>query len=434
MTSRLTLFKDTYIYYLKNYYRSRSFYLMFSMAIVVSCLLTYLSFKYLNDLNRFAQSVNFVMSGTSAKEKILGYLWSFVLSSLPAFAAVFFGSPSISSEIETKTALHVFTLPIPRIILLLGKFFSSVTVTSIIVITYTLFEAAVFQYIFNTLIIQLLYSFLLTLLFVLSFSAMTFLISSLFNRNTYAYITALIIYLLVFSAATIMIELLYSVTPYFVMSGTSAKEKILGYLWSFVLSSLPAFAAVFFGSPSISSEIETKTALHVFTLPIPRIILLLGKFFSSVTVTSIIVITYTLFEAAVFQYIFNTLIIQLLYSFLLTLLFVLSFSAMTFLISSLFNRNTYAYITALIIYLLVFSAATIMIELLYSVTPYYLLNNAASITSRVYIDIYFGISTNGSNPNPASYHLIILCSLVMFLYFIVSLGITAVIFERKEVK
>ena len=115
---------------------------MFSMAIVVSCLLTYLSFKYLNDLNRFAQSVNFVMSGTGAKEKILGYLWSFVLSSLPAFAAVFFGSPSISSEIETKTALHVFTLPIPRIILLLGKFFSSVTVTSIIVITYTLFEAA----------------------------------------------------------------------------------------------------------------------------------------------------------------------------------------------------------------------------------------------------------------------------------------------------
>ena len=278
MVSRITLFKDTYIYYLKNYYRSRSFYLMFSMAILVSCLLTYLSFKYLNDLNRFAQSVNFVMSGAGAK------------------------------------------------------------------------------------------------------------------------------------------------------------EKILGYLWSFVLSSLPAFAAVFFGSPSISSEIETKTALHVFTLPIPRIILLLGKFFSSVTVTSIIVITYTLFEAAVFQYIFNTLIIQLLYSFLLTLLFVLSFSAMTFLISSLFNKNTYAYITALIIYLLVFSAATIMIELLYSVTPYYLLNNAASITSRVYIDIYFGISTNVSNPYPASYHLIILCSLVMFLYFIVSLGITAVIFERKEVK
>ncbi len=278
MTSRMALFRDTYIYYLKNYYRSRSFYLMFSMAIIVSGLLTYLSFRYLNDLNRFAQSVNFVLSGTGAK------------------------------------------------------------------------------------------------------------------------------------------------------------EKILGYLWSFVLSSLPAFAAVFFGSPSISSEIETKTALHVFTLPIPRIILLLGKFFSSVTVTSIIVITYTLFEAAVFQYLFNSLIIQLLYSFLLTLLFVLSFSAVTFLISSLFNRNTYAYITALIIYLLVFNAATIMIELLYSVTPYYLLSDAASITSRVYIDIYFGISTSGSSPYPASNHLIILCSLVMFLYFIVSLGITAVIFERKEVK
>ncbi|MCL4350798.1 MAG: ABC transporter permease, partial [Candidatus Thermoplasmatota archaeon] len=220
----------------------------------------------------------------------------------------------------------------------------------------------------------------------------------------------------------------------FIISGPTSKERILAYLWSFVLSTFPAFAAVFFGSPSISSEIETKTALHVFTLPIPRIILLIGKFLSSVTVTSAIVLTYTIFEVIVFQYLFNVLIIELLYSFLLTLMFVLAFSSVTFLISSLFNKNTYAYITALITYLLVFNAATIIIELLYSVTPYYLLNNAASITSRVYINIFFGITLSGGNTSPAPFSLIAYTSIVMFLYFIISFGITAVIFERKEVK
>ncbi len=222
MVSRLSLLRDTYLYYLKNYYRSRSFYLMFFMAVVVSLLLTYLSFKYLNDLAKFATNLSFIISGPTSKERILAYLWSFVLSTFPAFAAVFFGSPSISSEIETKTALHVFTLPIPRIILLIGKFLSSVTVTSAIVLTYTIFEVIVFQYLFNVLIIELLYSFLLTLMFVLAFSSVTFLISSLFNKNTYAYITALITYLLVFNAATIIIELLYSVTPYYLLNNAAS--------------------------------------------------------------------------------------------------------------------------------------------------------------------------------------------------------------------
>ena len=144
--------------------------------------------------------------------------------------------------------------------------------------------------------------------------------------------------------------------------------------------------------------------------------------------------TYTIFEVVVFQYLFNLLIIELLYSFLLTLMFVLAFSSVTFLISSLFNKNTYAYITALIIYLLVFNAATVIIELLYSVTPYYLLNNAASITTRVYINIYFGITLSGGSTSPAPFSLIAYTTIIMFLYFIISFGITAVIFERKEVK
>ncbi|MGP6239937.1 ABC transporter permease [Cuniculiplasma sp. SKW4] len=219
-----------------------------------------------------------------------------------------------------------------------------------------------------------------------------------------------------------------------VNSGSNENELLFGWLWGFLLSSLPVFASVFFGSPAISSEIENKTAFHIFTLPIPRVILLAGKYLASVSVTFIIVLTYSIIEIATFQYLFGRILIQMLYSVLLTLLFVLSISAVTFMISSVFNKNTYAYISVLITYLLVFYAATIIIELLYKTVPYYLLNQASSITYRVFIDLSFGITLTSPNPFPASFHSIISNSLIMFLYFLVSIGITVILFERKEVK
>jgi ABC-2 type transport system permease protein len=219
-----------------------------------------------------------------------------------------------------------------------------------------------------------------------------------------------------------------------ISSGGNENELLLGWLWGFLLSSLPVFASVFFGSPAISSEIENKTAFHIFTLPIPRVILLSGKFLASVSVTSIIVLTYSLIEIATFQYLFGVILIQMFYSILLTLLFVLSISAVTFMISSIFNKNTYAYISVLITYLLVFYAATIIIELLYKTVPYYLLNQASSITYRVFIDLSLGITLTAPNPFPASLHAIFSNALIMFLYFLVAIGITVILFERKEVK
>ena len=218
------------------------------------------------------------------------------------------------------------------------------------------------------------------------------------------------------------------------LTGSHVNELALAYLWGFILSNLPVFASVFFGSPAISSEIESKTAFHIFTLPIPRIVLLLGKFFASVSVTILIVITYSVIQMAVFYYLFGEVIPQIFSSILLTFVFVFAISAVTFLISSIFNKNTYAYISVLIIYLLVLNAATIVIELLYKTVPYYLLNQAASITYRVFINLTFGITTVAANPAPAGYSSMISNALIMFLYFLIALGITVVLFERKEVK
>lgn len=218
------------------------------------------------------------------------------------------------------------------------------------------------------------------------------------------------------------------------ISSAVLKESILAYLWAFVSSYLPVFASVFFGSPAISSEIESKSAYHIFTLPIPRSTLLLGKFFASVTASALIISIFTLIEVATLQFIFGFVIIQLLYSYLLFILFILAISGVTFLVSSIFNKNTYAYITVLVLYLLVFYAGSIIIELLYKVVPFYLLNEAESIVSRIFLNIGFGITATSTSTGPAGLHLIVESVLIMFLYFFITLGATLIIFEKKEVK
>ena len=61
-------------------------------------------------------------------------------------------------------------------------------------------------------------------------------------------------------------------------------KSAFNYIWEFVLQLLPVFAAVFFGSPALSSEIESRTAFNVFPLPVSRFVLHLGKFFAALTV------------------------------------------------------------------------------------------------------------------------------------------------------
>ena len=218
--------------------------------------------------------------------------------------------------------------------------------------------------------------------------------------------------------------------------GNTGKAEIFGYFWAFVLLDLPVFASVFFGSTAISSEIENKTAFHIFPLPIGRVTLLVAKYIAAVGVTLITVAVYLLFQAAVFEYLFpGPLILAYFQSIGLLIIFVFSITAFTFLISSIFNRNTYAYITVFLIYFLVFNAYEIIVEFLYKVTPYYLLNVAADSMEKVYLNISTNpFSATASTFAPASVGTIYTSVGVMVVYAIISFAAALIIFDRKEVK
>lgn len=248
----------------------------------------------------------------------------------------------------------------------------------------------------------------------------TLLVSALLSYFSFVYITKLP-------------SLFPSFKGFFNTPGFS--ERLTGFLWSFVLLDLPVFASVFFGSPAISSEIETRTAFYVFPLPIPRYILLLSKYFAAVSVTIIVIMIYILVQGFVFYSIFHGIIIQAYFiSMGLTILFIFSIVALTFLISTIFNKNTYAYISVFLLYFLIFNAYTIISDVLYKVVPYYLLNNSATIIERVYLNLSTEFGNSSASPYGAGTSDIISSSLVMLVYIVVSLAGALILFERKEVK
>ncbi|OWP56964.1 MAG: ABC transporter permease [Thermoplasmatales archaeon B_DKE] len=209
--------------YFRNYYRSRSFYLMFVISLLISALMTYFTLKYIGNLHISFAGTSFNSLPSSLKESAVLYLWAFVLSYLPVFSAVFFGSPAVSSEIENKTAYHIFPLPIRRSTLLIGKFTAAVIVSYIIVSIYIVFEILSYVILFGSFPgIVFLYSYLLLLLFIISITAFTFLISSIFNKNMYAYITVFLLYYLIFNALYIILDFLYNYNAFFLLSDAAS--------------------------------------------------------------------------------------------------------------------------------------------------------------------------------------------------------------------
>lgn len=211
------------------------------------------------------------------------------------------------------------------------------------------------------------------------------------------------------------------------------RARVFDYLWAFGLSNFPVFASVFFGSPAISSEVENNTALHIFPLPISRYTLLIGKYLAALSVTVLLISIYMGVQAVVLEQTFHIFpVVQFYYSYLLAVLFVVSIMAFTFMISSLFTKNLYAYITVFVIYFLVFNSLSLVLQLIYNNEGIFLLSSAAGMVGRVYININSGTLFGGGSLSPAGTEEVLVAALVMSLYTIISLAVAMIMFEKME--
>lgn len=215
----------------------------------------------------------------------------------------------------------------------------------------------------------------------------------------------------------------------------SLVQSAFNYIWSIVLELLPVFSSVFFGSPALSSEIESRTAFNVFPLPVSRYTLHLGKFFAALTATALVLLIFGAGQYLNYLYIFHS---TETYSFFLSLglalVFGLAVLSITFLVSAIYNKNLYAYITVFLLYFLVFNAVNLVFEFLYNYTPPLLLSNAADIILEVFINIDPFAFTTSFSISPASSSAVVFDLSVMLLYTFVALALSLLIFDRREIK
>ena len=92
----------------------------------------------------------------------------------------------------------------------------------------------------------------------------------------------------------------------------------------------------------------------------------------------------------------------------------------------------FAYISVFLIYFLVFEAINVISEFIYKTVPFYLLDNAAQIITKVYIDTGSGLFSTSISINPASASDILSSLSIIAIYGIVSLSAALIIFQRKE--
>lgn len=225
------------------------------------------------------------------------------------------------------------------------------------------------------------------------------------------------------------------VRPLFSSPPQELIRRLLDYIWNFALEYLPVLAAVFFGSPAISSEIEERTAFHIFPLPIGRYSLFAGKFIAAFLAAFIISCIFLLFEWVAYLVIFSMFQpIQFYISIGILIVFLFAVLAITFLSSVIFNRNLYAYITVFVIYFLIFPSTSYVVTIFYGFTPSFLINVAAEALQKIYVNMSIFNLVSGASINPAPANQIYYSLLVMLSYGIMALVISMLLFERKEVK
>jgi ABC-2 type transport system permease protein len=158
------------------------------------------------------------------------------------------------------------------------------------------------------------------------------------------------------------------------MGGFSDNAALLAVMLS-VGPSMAAFGAIFFSGDAIAGEFESKTGFLLFTNPVKRTTLVLGKYIAGCMAVAILVIfAYAVLCISLFA-VYQTIPPETAQSFGLCLLYSISILAVTFLFSSLTKSSMSAIVITLVLIMVI--SGTIESILMLAGKPYWFLISAA---------------------------------------------------------
>jgi len=147
--------------------------------------------------------------------------------------------------------------------------------------------------------------------------------------------------------------------------------------------SLAAIGAVFFAGDAIAGEFESKTGFMLFTNPVKRITLIIGKYLASfVAVTILIIVGYLIISISLLA-IYGSIPFEMLKSLGLALLFGGSVISVTFLFSS-FSKGAMGATVITLVFLMVILPIIDTVLLMTDTPHWFLLSTAGDSIATVY--------------------------------------------------
>ena len=201
-------------YELRNYFRSRRFFILLIITFLVTGLLTFI-------LAYFGLSK--ITSPTSTQSlSFYGFWWGFVPTLVVVFCAVFFGGDAIAGEFQNKTGYFLVGNPIRRSSIYVGKWIASLIASLIIMGIYTAITVGNgLYYLGSSIPIQFVEAIGFSIVYLVAALGFTFLFSSIFKSGAYSIVVTFILLFFGFTLIDAIVTGFTSIEPWFSLTYAS---------------------------------------------------------------------------------------------------------------------------------------------------------------------------------------------------------------------
>jgi ABC-2 type transport system permease protein len=204
--SSLTQVGITMKYTLLDYIRSRRFYIMLTIAIVISAILTFVVGYY--------RPASFLATDLSFYSGWWGNIATYVI----VLSGIFFGGDAISGEFQNKTGYFGIPNPIRRSSIYIGKWLSALIASTVILVVFAAITVGNGLYYFPSVPYEFGLSLLFAWFYLIAVLGFTFFFSSLFKSSSISILVTAILFLFAFNIIQLFVASLAQIEPWFILT------------------------------------------------------------------------------------------------------------------------------------------------------------------------------------------------------------------------
>jgi len=194
-------------YELLNYFRSRRFFILLIIGLIISSILTAVVAYY--GVNSFA----------TTPLGFYSFWWGNSVTLVVILSGIFFGGDAISGEFQNKTGYFLVGNPLRRSSIYVGKWIAALTASLIILAIYAAIAIGNGIYYFGaTIPYQYGESLIFSVLYLIAVLGFTFFFSSLFKSSSMSILVTAILFLFAFSLIQVIVSTLAQVEPWFIIT------------------------------------------------------------------------------------------------------------------------------------------------------------------------------------------------------------------------